>query len=123
LAVREPEPTPNLAMTSWKEVFFSGKHWSVEPGGVLLFNLTLPMPGPVNFTLQLGDGRASLWLALLRDLGDKLRDEVKDAVKERLWQQVEQAAQALQANDPRAQALQQDVQTLSAYLRLDQVHL
>jgi hypothetical protein len=123
LAEHEPRPAPNLALAFWKECSYTGSYWSVEPGGLLQFRLLLPQPGPVNFTLHLGAGRAGIWLALLHDLGDKLREAVSDAVKEKLWQVAEDAAREWFANDPRAQALRADLQALSVYLRLDQLQL
>jgi hypothetical protein len=123
LSVPRPAPTGHLGLTGADHATHQGRHWSVDRGGILQFTLRLEYAAPVNFTLQLDEGSAGIWLRLWRDVEDEIRKVVTDAVKDKLWQIKDQLEEAWRQRDPRSQMLQDDLQALEAYLRLDRIQL
>jgi hypothetical protein len=131
LADADPAPAAHLALTGRKKAVHVSDHWLVEQGGLLQFRLALVQPGPVNFTVQLVEGRASLWVDLWHELMgelkdyamDQIKDAIKEAVKEKLAELREQAERAWANRDPQVQALTEDVRLLQGYLRLHELQL
>jgi hypothetical protein len=123
LSAARPTPAPSLAIEGKGNAYHGGEEWSVEQGGFVQLKLTLAHAGPVNFTLQLGQGRAGIWMDLARELTDEIKDEIKEALKEKLWQLAKDVERSWRMADAQAWKVQEDYNALAAYAKLHRVHI
>src|SRR5262249_47976372 len=126
-----PVPTVHLTLAGRKRAYPVRDHWLVEPDGVLQFHLALAHAAAVNFTLQLADGRAGAWVGMWNELAGGVKGpgvqggkhRVRAVAGEKLAELRDQVERAWKESAPQAGALEEDLRTLKAYLRLHERQL
>ena len=117
LSRANPAATQFMELSTFAQARSRGDFWEVKPGGHLTFQLRLPQPGPVTFSLGLpGNDK---WFD---DLADVL-DDVMKRVQERVRKLQEDRYLAAQSDPAPHRRLEEDIADLMTYSGLHRAQI